>query len=322
MKKREWLLHIGQISPSLDLADCWLFDSDNWFGYRVPSHHLILIEEGTVVAQPPSGKFEARAGDLICFRPAEVNFYGTRGRTLLYQAHLQFAPPPRHRCTPLLGSRGPLPLVVSLGESFPAARRVFEIFCSEVSQTGPAADLRLRAAVLELLAIVTDVLSARPHRTEGLDDWQRLRLRLVSRPQQRVKVADLSREMNLHPNYFIREFKRRFGESPKAFLIHCRLRQAVQLLRSNNEPVKSIALGLGFPSEKSFQRLFKQQFGVRATEVRRKGLFAFEDASGTAAYPFVLNRHNLRPDFGADWMDKFTPRFLLRQQRRGRSAAG
>jgi len=298
-------LRVEEISPTVELADCWNFPADYRHVYRIPSHHLLLIESGTIVARPPGGEFEARAGDLICFRPTEVNEYGNRGPTLIYQAHLEFAPPPRHQATPRLGKWGALPVVVSLGNAFEAARRVFETLCAEVSQEGLTHELRLRSAVWELLAIFAAVVAGQPHPERGLDDWRRLRIQLESRLRENLTVGDLARERNLHPSYLIRQFKHRFGLSPKAFRTQARLREAARLLRTTELPAKSIALDLGFPSVKTFQRVFKHHFGVRPLEVRTKSLFAADPSSATAVNPFQTNRFNLRPPLRRDWKEKY-----------------
>jgi AraC-like DNA-binding protein len=113
--------------------------------------------------------------------------------------------------------------------------------------------------------------------------------------------------MNLNPSYLIRHFKQRFGISPKAYHTQCRLREAVRLLRTTERPIKSIALDLGFPSAKAFQRIFKHHFGVRPLEVRTKTIFPREAASATPANPFQINRFNLRPPIRPNWMDRYRP---------------
>src|SRR5690349_17727311 len=102
-------LSIEEISPTVDLADCWRYGANKSFRYGLPFHHLILVESGSIRAKPPGGEFDARAGDLICFRPALVNEYLVREPTTFYQAVIQFAPPPHDKWTPTLGELGPLP---------------------------------------------------------------------------------------------------------------------------------------------------------------------------------------------------------------------
>src|ERR1700689_5366825 len=90
-------LAINELKPTLHLAGCYHYRRDVWFQYRVPSHHLMLIESGGIEAKTEDGVFSAKARDLICFRPADLNQYGIHAPTLYYQAHVEFAGPPRHK---------------------------------------------------------------------------------------------------------------------------------------------------------------------------------------------------------------------------------
>jgi AraC-like DNA-binding protein len=194
-----------------------------------------------------------------------------------------------------------------LGASFEAARSIFETLCAEVTLEGPAHELRLRAAVLNLLALVTDVLSAQPLQIECLDDWERLRLRLASQLREELNVGDLARSMHMSPSYLIRHFKKLFGASPKAYHTQCRLREAIRLLRETNLSIKFIALDLGFISAKNFQHIFKHHCGVSPLEARTKKLYPASEPSAAASNPFLINRFNLRPPVDPHWMKRFTP---------------
>src|SRR5689334_12675421 len=103
---------MDQIAPTVHIADCWRREARTAFRYRIPSHHLILIESGRILARPPGSEFEARTGDLVCFRSASVNEYVLLEPTVFYQTHLQFAPPPKQEWTPVLGEHRPLPVLV------------------------------------------------------------------------------------------------------------------------------------------------------------------------------------------------------------------
>ncbi|MBN2202458.1 AraC family transcriptional regulator, partial [bacterium] len=208
-------LTLDELDPSVDLASCWHFPRDQWHRYRIPGHHLLLVETGAIKARTPQGNLTAAARDLICFRPTELNEYGNRGPTLFYQAHINFAPPPRDRLTPWLDEKGPLPALVHLGAAFDDMRHLFETLCIEIVRPGAAHRLRLRAAVLEILALAADVLSASPSETVRLDPWQRARLRLESELGGDMTIGRLAREMGVSADHFIRQFKRRFGVTPK-----------------------------------------------------------------------------------------------------------
>ena len=144
------------------MASAWNYPNNLWHKYRIPGHHLLLIESGWIEARTAYGRVDARAGEMICFRPTEHNEYGNHEPTVFYQAHINFCPPPRPQDTPWLDEIGPLPIHLKLGDSFDAMRSVFETMCIELSQSGAAHKLRVRSAVFELLAIIADAATRKP----------------------------------------------------------------------------------------------------------------------------------------------------------------
>jgi AraC-like DNA-binding protein len=289
------------------LAACHKWENQR-HRYRVPAHHLLLIESGTVEARPPTGRFIAKAGDLICFRPADWTEYGTEAPAVVYEAHLEFAPPPRHRLTPNLDEFGPLPVHVSLGAAFEEMRGVFETICAEIAEPGALHRLRLRAAVHELLALVVSVLKHEDRGVKHLDPWQRARLRLDSELHGGCDIGRIAREMGLTPRYFSRMFRQRFELNPKAYHVHARLREAARLLRRTDKPIKNIALEMGFADPRIFSRLFKHHLGVLPSDIRLGVTPPPEESPTEAGQLFPLNRHLLPPESGPNWRVVYFPR--------------
>ena len=143
-----------EVRPSVELAGFVALKGERRYNYRNPAHHLILVDSGRIECDAPGGSFVALPGDLICFRPAERNRYTSRGQTTFYQAVIEFAPPPRHRLTPVWDDVGPLPVKVSLGDAMTTVRRHFEVICLELPHAGSVHQLRVRIAVFEILAII------------------------------------------------------------------------------------------------------------------------------------------------------------------------
>ena len=287
-------LSLDELSPTVDLASCWQHASDRWFEYRIPSFHFLLVETGGIVNQTPTRRFKAQPGDLICFPPAEYNRYGTLGPTVVYESHITFAPPPRHRLGPWFDEAGPLRLCLPLRHAFGATRQVFETLCIELGHAGSAHRLRVRAAVYELLAIIAGLRKQRAAGAPVLDDWQRARLRLESEAGASLQVAQLAERMNVGADHFIRRFKQRFGVTPKVFQTHARLREAVRLLRSTGKGIKTIAYDVGFADSKSFLRTFKKHFGVVPSDLRLSRDPVPPMKSTESLYP--INRHVFPPD--------------------------
>jgi AraC-like DNA-binding protein len=299
------------MKPALHLAGCFHFRRDVWFRYRLPSHQLILIESGRIEAKTQDGVFHAGARDLICFRPTDSIRYDAKAPTLIYQALVEFAGPPRHRLTPYMDGVGLLPLRVSLGESFKEMRELFEVLCLEVVHTSVVHQLRIRAAIFEIMAIVAAAVG--PHEEEArLDPWLRVQQRLDLTLDGNLRIADLARQMGLCTDHFIRKFKSRFGLSPKAYHMRARLQEAVRSLKGGGKSIKTVAYNLGFSDPTSFARRFKHCMGVTPSDLRSGAVSEGAETVHSPKQGFPINVHLVPPPL--DWSG-FVARYFPKDSR-------
>ncbi len=83
-----------------------------------------------------------------------------------------------------------------------------------------------------------------------------------------IGVDDLAAAAGLSRAHFSREFRRAFGESPKAYLMTRRLERAASLLRNTDRPVGEICLDVGLVGLGSFTTSFRRHFGLTPTQYR------------------------------------------------------
>lgn len=82
------------------------------------------------------------------------------------------------------------------------------------------------------------------------------------------EIADIAGSSKYH---FIHQFKKNKKMTPGQYLQHLRIKEAAYLLRSTDWDITRIAYEAGFGSLSSFQRAWKQQYGVSASEFRKNG---------------------------------------------------
>lgn len=84
-------------------------------------------------------------------------------------------------------------------------------------------------------------------------------------------IDRLAQDMNMGRTSFYTKFKSLTGMSPKDFIIKHKLKQAMILLRQNEQlSIKEISDTLGFNSPNYFCRLFKEQFNTSPNQFRLK----------------------------------------------------
>jgi AraC-like DNA-binding protein len=294
---------LDECGPCVETASWWRMKAEEHWRYRLPGYHLVLLESGTIEGTTPRARFRAEAGELVCYPPSDRNDLRALRPALFFQMIVRFAPLQRRQRQAWLQEVGPLPLHVPLGSLFAEARSIFEAICIELPQPGVVHRLRTQAAVYQLLALMAAAAKKSADAVPRLDSWQRIRLRIASTPSQPIRVADLARELGIGADHFNRQFRRRFGISPKQYHMDARIREAARLLRDPARSITSVAYELGFPDAKSLTRVVKRHLGISMSALRQSPQATPVDATHTSKF-FPPNYIILAPGRDMEWVKK------------------
>jgi AraC-like DNA-binding protein len=89
-------------------------------------------------------------------------------------------------------------------------------------------------------------------------------------PLQRWSVESLALRVGASRTILADRFKHFLNQPPMKYLAHWRLVLAAQLIRSGDDPMKTIAEQSGYESEAAFNRAFKRHFGLPPGDWRRQ----------------------------------------------------
>ena len=106
-----------------------------------------------------------------------------------------------------------------------------------------------------------------------------------------LTIEDLAREAGFSRAYFIRAFRKVFGEAPHAYLLTRRLERAAALLRNTDRSVTEICVDVGLSSVGSFTSSFTRTYGLSPLAYRAK----FPAAATRAQIPTCIWRFYGRP---------------------------
>jgi YesN/AraC family two-component response regulator len=125
--------------------------------------------------------------------------------------------------------------------------------------------LKKPVSIGELEVILARVL----HRAEAqADPVTRARHALEEQAERTHTTAILAREVGMSEGHLRRRFRQAHGRSPRRYQIELRLRRAAELLLTTGLNVNQIASEVGYRSVRTFNRWFKQFFGVTPSEYR------------------------------------------------------
>jgi AraC-like DNA-binding protein len=94
------------------------------------------------------------------------------------------------------------------------------------------------------------------------------RILAVAHDPQETSVAEMARRSGLGQSQFHALFRATTGQSPKQLQLRKLLDRAVDRLVTTSDPIAEIAFELGYQNVSSFNRLFRQRFGVTPSEFR------------------------------------------------------
>jgi AraC-like DNA-binding protein len=119
-----------------------------------------------------------------------------------------------------------------------------------------------------------------------------------------IGVQEMANAAGLSRAHFSREFRRAFGETPRAYLLTRRLERAAALLRSTDRSVADICFSVGLQSVGSFTTSFTRTYGRSPSAYRA----AFPPAADSAMVPSCVVRAYARPQRRTFREDNSPPR--------------
>jgi len=82
-------------------------------------------------------------------------------------------------------------------------------------------------------------------------------------------ITELAATNNYSVNYFRKIFREQTGMTPHDYLINIRLKMASIMLRSTDKSILEISCSSGFTTLSSFNRFFKEKYGMTPTQWRK-----------------------------------------------------
>ena len=105
---------------------------------------------------------------------------------------------------------------------------------------------------------------------ESSDKFADLAAWIQTHPRSRMSVDALAKRACMSTRHFSREFKERFGATPKTFVEEVRLAEASNRLGARRMTIEAVGRSVGYHSDDVFRRAFERRFGVSPKEYRQR----------------------------------------------------
>lgn len=178
------------------------------------------------------------------------------------------------------------PAFSAIAEEFHRIREVFwctnETTGDQYRVSSPAAQLRTRASVLNILAILMDrgLLKASVNSPNQRGEALKRVIRYINNNYQKsIYLEELAGIMNMNEQYFCRFFKKVTGKTPIAYINDIRIRHAALLLEKTDLPVTQVAMDCGCNNMGHFIAEFRKRTSHAPLEYRKKQKSTASDSS-------------------------------------------
>ncbi|MET1027595.1 MAG: AraC family transcriptional regulator [Dongiaceae bacterium] len=101
----------------------------------------------------------------------------------------------------------------------------------------------------------------------GKDVLDRLRSYVMDNLDHPIEVATLAKMAGRSPFHFTRVFTRSVGVTPHRYIVHLRLRRAIELVRDERSGLAEIAARTGFADQSHLSRWVRRVHGVSVTQL-------------------------------------------------------
>ena len=282
-----------KLCPQVTLANYYTLRHPYNAHFRVPGIAIMLVIKGGMkysFADQPERT--ARGGDIACFYSGIARYTVLPDEPMdVYQLHFFTSGKPSFDSgVPFLPGTGRLPELIHVNADVRIFVQLFERILQAMLALNSTWQIETASAILDIIKEIFARIEKSPSFPEkSWDQWDRLIAR-IENMHDVPKINNLAKEASMSANQFIQEFARRFGKSPKQYILERQLWKARQSLKGGKS-VKDAAYKHGFNTPCYFSRLYKRKFGYPPTKTSTISSPVLPDPDTSLPH----NRHLLAP---------------------------
>lgn len=230
-------------------------------------YHILYIYEGKCTVHEKNKETVAHAGDMILYKPGEIQHYSFDGADKTVSCYIHFS---GTECEHYLKKFDLFEKRITHIGISQKIRNVFTKLEYENLVKRSFSDEYCSALILELLLLLGR--KSKNLTSPNIDIEPRInsvRNEMIKTSHEWLDIKHYADMCNLSISRFQHVFKEQAGLSPREYLMYIRITRASSLLVETNLSVSQIADVLGFSSSTYFIRCFKKQTGKTPFEYQK-----------------------------------------------------
>lgn len=231
----------------------------------VPDHLLYFLESGSMEASLNKNNFKLKEGNLLWVQPGVsqkfwLNTNATESKVYFARFHLKTE-------MQFLALENDYFMV----DDFYHLQNHFYDFLIRQSENSFYSKYLQKASIAIIFCDVLKEPQKKEVANEGLKRFQinHLQKFIHKNIHKRFTSAELAKEVKMNQDYFSRQFKKSFKQTPKEYLKQERIRRAANLLMESNMNISELARFLGYTDVYQFSQQFKKTYHISPNNYRK-----------------------------------------------------
>jgi len=226
---------------------------------------MVYLFDGTLEMVIDGRKQRLEAGDLcVCF-PGVIHGYVSqteaKGLMLIFQPEVSADFPA------LLARTHPTEPVLRLNQLSPDVAVCMEQLRNE--QQGVCDERVIKGYIQVVLARTLPLLPLVNREPEMSDVVYEIMKYLSVHCTESIHLEDLAHALGVSKSYLSHTFSQRIGMNFRSYVNALRADRACMLLRNSTQSITNIAYECGFETQRTFNRVFAEQYGTTPSEYRQ-----------------------------------------------------
>lgn len=246
----------------------------NYLSHSHEEVELVYVVSGMVSAVTESGEKELSKGDICFFMPGEIHSFASAAPNSLYIFKLS---------SKAFSESFDFAFIRLLDNAVTPKHPLYSVFLSDIQEIAaeakemePGYEFAVRSRTNHILMLIIRQLhyerieiTQKKALASRLAFLKEVNAYIDKNYESPISLEQMALHLNLSKYYFAHYFKEVTGIPFFEYLTRCRLTKAIDLISLSTDAMTEIAFKCGFSSTRSFNRMFKKEFGKTPTEYKR-----------------------------------------------------